>query len=167
MTCTLKRRACGTLQNYVIAPLPNKCARHKQNFNHYTITSTSLTFTQKYLKYERFPTTNTLTCAPSAKSRRLKHKDCLSVLSTLRFSANFGLCFLWSCGLLIFEFVLFESCLLFALVFADSVQRIAFFSNCMALLLFQFTAKRNLSVFLCTFAHFRHVFLKVPHCFSL
>jgi len=65
------------------------------------------------------------------------------VLPTLRSSREFGLVFLWNCGLLVFGLVLIEICLFFAdFSFAD-----CFFSNFMALLLVQFTANGILGVF--------------------
>jgi len=51
--------------------------------------------------------------------------------------------FMKTCGLLVF-----------GLVFADFCLANCFFSNFTALLLFHFTTKRNLDVFLCKFAHF-------------
>jgi len=54
-----------------------------------------------------------------------------------------------TCRLLIFGLVLIEICLFFGLVFLQiSVVRIAFLSNFMALLVFHFTAKGILGVFL-------------------
>jgi len=91
------------------------------------------------------------------------------VLPTLRFSRKFGLVFLWSCrfflrtyGLLVFGLVLIEICLFFAdFCFAD-----CFFSNFMAILLFESTAKSILGVFLRRFAHFGLVF-RICHPDSL
>ena len=72
------------------------------------------------------------------------------MLQTLRFSNEFGLTFcgvagfLRTCGLLVFGLVLIEICLFFSdFCFADCV-----FSNFMALLLFQCSAKGILGVFL-------------------
>jgi len=48
-----------------------------------------------------------------------------------------------------------------------SVLRIAFIQNVMALLLFQFTAKRNFGVLLRKFAHFGIAFSDVPPGFSI
>jgi len=62
--------------------------------------------------------------------------------------------FLKTCGLLVFGLVLIENCLFFAdFCFAD-----CFFSNFLALLLFQCTAKGILGVFLSKSAHFGLVF---------
>jgi len=52
-----------------------------------------------------------------------------------------------TCGLLVFGFVLFEICLFFGLGFADLFCGLLF-SNVMALVLCQFTAKGILGVFL-------------------
>jgi len=41
-------------------------------------------------------------------------------------------------------------------------MQIAFLSNFVAILLFQFTAKRNFGVFLCKFAEFGLVFSDLP-----
>jgi len=96
--------------------------------------------------------TNLRRCTSSYGGRRLA--ACESVLPTLRFSRKFGLVFLWicgffkTCGLLVFGLVLIEFCLFFGLFLQISVLRIAFFSNFMALLLFEFTAKSILGVFL-------------------
>jgi len=84
------------------------------------------------------------------------------------FPANLGLFFcgfaffLKTCGLL----ALIKICLFFRIFLQISVLRIAFLSNFMAILLFQFTTKRNLGVILCKFAHFGFVFLDMPPCFS-
>jgi len=77
-----------------------------------------------------------------------------AVLPTLRFSREFELVILWSCvflktcGLLVSGLVLIEICLFWACFLQISVLRIAFFSNFMALLPFQFPAKGISSVFL-------------------
>jgi len=83
------------------------------------------------------------------------------VLPTLRFSREFGLVFYGFAGF----FWRLAGCLFlglfwlkFALFFADFCIADCFFSNFMAILRFQFTAKRNLGVFLCKFAHFGLVF---------
>jgi len=78
----------------------------------------------------------------------------MAVLPTLWFSRDFGL-FLWSCGFfedlqvtcfwVCFNWNLFVFWTCFLQI---SVLRIAFFSNFVALLLFQFTAKGILGVFL-------------------
>jgi len=90
------------------------------------------------------------------------------MLPILRFSPEFGLVF---CGVVFFcedlrvaffGFVISQSCLFWACFLQVSVLRIAFYKNCMALLLFQFTTKRNLDVFLCKFANFGLVFSVVP-----
>jgi len=80
----------------------------------------------------------------------------VAVLPTLRFSANLDLFFCGFAGL--FE-DLRVACFLWV-----SVLRIAFLSNFMAILLFQFTTKRNLGVFLCKLAHFGLVFSDLPPC---
>jgi len=96
----------------------------------------------------------------------------LPVLPTLRFSREFGLVCLWNCvffktwGLLVFGFILIEIRLFFGLVFRRFLFcGLLFFSNFMALLLFQFTAKGILGVFLYKFAHFELVFSNLPPCF--
>jgi len=98
--------------------------------------------------------TNTRRCTSNYGNRRFA--ACTAVLPTLRFSREFGLVFcqvagfLKTCVLLVFGLVLFEICLFFTnLCFVD-----CFFSNFMALLQFQFTAKGNLGVFLWKFSHF-------------
>jgi len=72
--------------------------------------------------------------------------------------------FLKTCGLI----VLIKICLFFGLVFLQvSALRIALLSNFIAILLFEFTAKRNLGVLLCIFAHFGLVFSDLPPCFCI
>jgi len=86
----------------------------------------------------------------------VKHQQ---VLPTLRFSHEFGIVFLWSCGF--FEDLLgpwFWACFFAEFCFVE------FFSKFTALLLFQCTAKGNLDVFLCEFAHFELVFPISPPC---
>ena len=91
---------------------------------------------------------------------------CLSVLPTLRFFREFGLVFLKTCGLLAFGLVLINICFFWACFFADFCTADCFFSN-LAILLFHFTAKRNLGLFLCKFAHFGFVFSDLPYCFCI
>jgi len=75
------------------------------------------------------------------------------------FPANLGLFFCGvafffkTCGLLLFGLVLIEICCFLGLFFAD-----CFFPNFLATLLFQFTAKGILGMFLWKFAHFGLVF---------
>ena len=67
--------------------------------------------------------------------------------------------FFKACGLLVFALVVKWNLFVFWVCFLQiSVLRIAFFSNFMALLLFQFTAKGILGVFLWKFPHFGLVF---------
>ena len=85
---------------------------------------------------------------------------CATVLLTLRFSRKFGLVF---CGVAGFFEDLRVSCYWACfnwnlLVFCRFLLLFAFFSNFMALLLFDFTAKSILGVFLWRFAHFGLVF---------
>jgi len=94
------------------------------------------------------------------KKKTLSDHLWLPVLPTLRFSREFGLVFLSSCGF----FLRLAGCLflgLFYLKFACFLQ-IAFFPNFMALLPFQFTAKSILGVFLWKIAHFGLVFSDLP-----
>jgi len=75
------------------------------------------------------------------------------VLPTLWFSREFGLVFfevagfLKTCGLLVFGLVLTEICLFFGLVFADFCFLIAFSSNFMAILCFNFLQKAYCACF--------------------
>jgi len=71
------------------------------------------------------------------------------------FRATLGLLFLWICGF----FGRLAGCLFLGLFVADFCIADCFFSNFMAILLFQSTAKRNLGGFLCKFDHFGLVFL--------
>jgi len=93
------------------------------------------------------------------------HHEPPPVLPNLLFSPNLGLFFvdlrffLKTCGLL----VLTKICLFFA----DFCNADCFFSNCITCLLFQFTEKQNLGVFLCKFAHFGLVFSNLPPCFCV
>jgi len=60
----------------------------------------------------------------------------------------------------VYGLVLFRSCFFWGLLCANFSFVDCFFSNFMALLLFQFTAKRNLGKFFCKFAHFGLVFFR-------
>jgi len=86
---------------------------------------------------------------------------------------RFWACFLWSCvffktcGLLVFGLVLIEICLFFEIVFADFCFEDCFFSNFMALSLFQFARKGILGVFLWKFVHFGLVFSDLPPWFFI
>ena len=96
----------------------------------------------------------------------MKQVSSRAVLPTLQFSHVFGLVFfcgfaffLKTCGLL----VLFKICLFFVdFCFAD-----CFFFKFQGISALQFTAKQNLGVFLCKFAHFGLVFSDFPPCFCI
>ena len=98
---------------------------------------------------------------------------CKAVLATFWFPANLGLffvelrVFLKTCGLLVFGLVLIEIFLFFGFVIADFCFKDCFFSNFMALLLFQFPANGILGVFLWKFAHFGLVFSDFPPWFFI
>ena len=89
------------------------------------------------------------------------------------FPANLGLCFrgfavfFKTSGLVAFGLVSIKICLFFGLIFCRFLFCGLFFSNFMALLLFQFTAERILGGFLCKFAQFGLVFQDLPGCFCI
>ena len=83
-----------------------------------------------------------------------------AVLPTLRLSHKFGLVFLWIYGF----FWRLACCLFCAFLIKIGLICRFLFADClnnMALLLFQFTAKWNLGVFLCKFAHLGLFFFQI------